>query len=283
MKRRVSFTQRRVLITGAAGGIGRQLALEFSAAGAALVLWDVNGTGLAETVAQLPPERVASASCVDVGDAEAVAAAARDAGSVDVVISNAGVVLSGDVEHLGADAVTRAYDVNVGAAFSLIRAFLPAMRARNEGCVVLVASVMGLVGSARLGAYCASKWALLGLSESLRMELHRDGRNGVSVVTVAPYLVGDSLMFKGAFAGDASAAGLLRAAVFPPVSAASVARATLAAVAARRDAVLVLPWHAHAALLALRALPLFLADALVGSMGGWHGMAAAAANTQSAG
>ena len=264
----------RVLITGAAHGIGLELAKAFYSIGADLVLWDIDTTGLAIASSGFSANRIL-ASRVDASDPEDVAGAAALAlsrGPVDVVISNAGIVCGADVEALSATDVQRTFDVNLGASFSLLREFLPAMKVRQQGCVVLVASMMGLLGGARLSAYCASKWGMFGLAESLRLELHRDSVRGVHVVTVAPYLVGDTELFRGAFARVRSIVDVVRSALFPPLTASAVAKATVEAVCLQQDAVLVLPWYASAAVWAVRALPLGAADTVVGALGGWHGM-----------
>lgn len=277
LRRRLRGTRKyhgRVLITGAAHGIGLELAKAFYSIGADLVLWDIDDAGLASASSGFSTNRILT-SRVDVSDPQDVAGAAALAlshGPVDVVISNAGIVCGADVEALSATDVRRTLDINLGASFSLLRAFLPAMKARQQGCAVLVASMMGLLGGARLSAYCASKWGMFGLAESLRMELHRENSRGVHVVTVAPYLVGDTELFRGAFARIRSVVDVLRSALFPPLTASAVATATVEAVCSRRDVVLVLPWYASAAVWAVRALPLRAADTVVGALGGWHGM-----------
>jgi all-trans-retinol dehydrogenase (NAD+) len=131
---------------------------------------------------------------------------------------------------------------------------------------------MGLIGGARLTDYCASKWALLGLAESLRLELARDGLAGeLSVVSLAPYATATG-MFSGIFS-DARDRNALREALFPQLRPAQVAAAILTAVRAGGNALVVLPASAGVAFTAARAiLPLAAFDLLVGWCGGWHGM-----------
>lgn len=189
-----------VLITGAGSGIGRQTALDLAGSGSSLALWDVNPGALADTAAAVAAAGATGAvvtTVVDVSDAAAVAAAAGALLArtphrlVDVVISNAGVVTGKDVHELTDADVRRCFGVNVLASFSLLRALLPPARAARRGCFVFVSSVMGLAGSAKLADYCASKFALIGAVESLRMELARDGlRAAIPVVTVMPYAAG---------------------------------------------------------------------------------------------
>lgn len=270
-----------VLITGAAGGIGACLAREFVAAGAAnVVLVDIDAAALARVKASLSlpaaPRVCVHALVCDV-------AAAADVASLftrvilltgcapDVIISNAGVVNGADIDALPAASLERCFRVNTFAAFHLVREALPHMKAARRGSVVLVSSVMGLIGGARLTDYCASKWALLGMLESLRLELQRDGLGGqIGCIAVLPYVTSTGL-FRGIFE-DPRAANPLRAWLFPPLSPASVAAETLRAVRRGGDAVVTLPAVLYWAAIFSKLLPLSLSDAIAGYFGGWHGM-----------
>lgn len=193
---------RTMVITGAAGGIGRQLVLGALRRGVTHVFaLDIDGDGLRRLEAEVAREPgggggTCHAIEVDVRDAAAVAAAcdrasaAAGADGIDAVICNAGVVIAKDAEAHTDDDLHTAYGVNVLSAHYLLRALLPGMRARRRGAVVMVSSVMGLTGGARLTTYSGTKWALLGLAEALRMELARDGLgSAIPVVAVCPYLV----------------------------------------------------------------------------------------------
>ena len=254
-----------VLITGAGGAFGRALSLRFAAEGASLVLVDVDAAALARTHAALASAQASSARLLcDAGDAAAVAAlpaAVRAAGlpPVDVVISNAAVARSADPGRLMA--------VNVCAALHL-RAAFPDARA-----LVLVASTMATVGAAGLAPYVASKWALLGLAESWRLEAQRDGA-GADVVCVLPHAAADSALFAGAFGGarNSGLAAVVRGLTFPPVSAQRVADAVASAVAAGGSATFSVPWLFLPAAQCLRfCLPQAAHDVLVGFLGGWYG------------
>ena len=191
-----------VLITGAGSGFGRQAAIDFAKTGSSLALWDINAVALdnvKEEVLQLPGfNGDVTTQVVDVSNAHAVETAAAavlkrcPTGAVDVVISNAGVVSGKDIDEMSDGDVQRTFGVNVFASFSLVRALLPAAKAARHGCFVFTASVMGMCGSAKLGDYCASKFALMGFAESMRLELQRDGFGGgdIPVITVCPYAAG---------------------------------------------------------------------------------------------
>lgn len=267
------------IVTGCAHGIGFETASAALNRGATVEMWDIRRDALAEaavTLSRRTGGRIAT-RVVDVGDAAAVRAAAAAAlaqhGEIDVVVSNAGVVSGCDIELLSAGDVDRTFRVNVYATFNLLREFLPAARARRRGTFVIVGSIMGTVGSARLSDYCASKWALQGLVESFRLELARDGLAGaIPVILVRPWAVSTN-MFPGIFE-DKRARNVLRSLLFPMLHASGVAASIVAAVVRGRSAVITLPWYAMPALMFGRLLPLRQMDAVAGWMGGFHGMSA---------
>jgi all-trans-retinol dehydrogenase (NAD+) len=188
-----------MLVTGAARGLGRQLAVQAAGRGARIAAWDLDGPGLDALASELG-ERLAAASVVDVTDRDSIAAAVAavpggDDG-VDIVVNNAGVVSGARLVDLRPDQIERTFAVNVLALYWVTRAFLPAMLRRNRGHVVTMASAAGLVGVARQTDYSASKHAAVGFMESLRAELRRDG-SAVSTTTVCPFYI-DTGMFQGA-------------------------------------------------------------------------------------
>ena len=172
----LSFRDRTVLVTGASSGIGRETALAFAAAGANVVLLarraKVLGKVAAETRKLGAATLVASA---DVTDAAAVTAAFRKAvkrfGAVDIVVNNAGVLIPSKVEDLRAADLQRMLDVNLFGAMHVMQAAVRVMREQGHGHIVNVASLAGRRGFSPLGGYCASKFALVGLTEALRTEL----------------------------------------------------------------------------------------------------------------
>jgi all-trans-retinol dehydrogenase (NAD+) len=268
----------RVLITGAAAGIGREVVLQCAQRGAALVLFDIDGDTLKRTADEaiaVGASRV-DARVVDVSDANDVAttvAAVLSTGPITCLISNAGVVgAAADVESGPANAVTRVLGVNTCAAFYLVHALLPSFREARSGSILLVSSAMAFVGAARLAPYCASKAALNALGAALRQELSRDGlAECISVAEVCPYAV-QTQMFRGLF-DSARAASLLRTLLFPTqLDPTRVAAAIVAAVDRRAQGPVLLPLRQVALLALLRTLPREPAEWLVGHMGGWWGM-----------
>jgi all-trans-retinol dehydrogenase (NAD+) len=193
------LTESTVLITGAARGLGRQMARQAVDLNARVVAWDLDGEALEDLAADLGPSLVSKA-VVDVTDRDSIQAGvdALDAGpgQVDVVINNAGVVSGARLVDLKPEQIERTFAVNVLALYWVTQAFLPAMLERDRGHVVTLASAAGLVGVAKQTDYAASKHAAVGFMESLRAEMRRDGHN-VATTTVCPFYV-DTGMFDGA-------------------------------------------------------------------------------------
>ena len=171
-----SFRGRTVLVTGASSGIGRETALAFAAAGANIVLVARRAKVLAKVAAEA--RKLGAATLVasaDVTDAAAVAAAFRKAakrfGAVDVVVNNAGVLIPAKVDDLRDADLHRMLDVNLFGALHVMQSAVRVMRGQGHGHIVNVGSLAGRRGFSPLGGYCASKFALVGLTEALRTEL----------------------------------------------------------------------------------------------------------------
>ncbi|MDN4478381.1 SDR family oxidoreductase [Demequina sp. SYSU T00039] len=185
-----------MLITGGGSGIGRLMALEGARRGAEVIVWDLDEAAGARVAGEIDARGGrASSAAVDVSRHDEVAASARAAGDVDVVISNAGVVTGAPLLEASEEGIERTFRVNALAPYWIARAFLPGMLARNRGTVVTVASAAGLVGVARQTDYAGSKWAAVGFTESLRAELRAQGSQ-VRTLVVCPYYI-DTGMFAG--------------------------------------------------------------------------------------
>lgn len=177
-------------ITGAGSGIGRALALELAREGARLALSDVDEAGLAESARQAT---ALGATCttarLDVADRDAVAgwaeACAREHGQVNIAINNAGVALAAPAEATRREDFDWLMGINFWGVVNGSQAFLPHLRASGEGHLVNVSSVFGLVAMPTQAAYNASKFAVRGYTEALRMELELEGAP-VGVTCVHP-------------------------------------------------------------------------------------------------
>ncbi|MET4638957.1 SDR family NAD(P)-dependent oxidoreductase [Mycetocola sp. 2940] len=197
----------RVLVTGAASGMGRLYAQRAVAEQAASVtLWDIDALGLDATASALSGHgTVIHTRVVDVSDLGDVRSAANhefDEGRVpDVLINNAGIVRGNeyfwntDSEH-DTEPTMR---INAIAPMHITREFLPAMitDAPREKRILNVASAAGMLANPRMSVYAASKWALIGWSDSVRLELERSGNSHVKITTFCPSFVATG-MFDGA-------------------------------------------------------------------------------------
>ena len=167
-------------VTGAGSGIGRALALELARRGArGVAISDVSQAGLDATAAALGAPAEVHATVLDVADAEAVAgwadAVAAHFGTVHQVFNNAGIADSGPVEEFSLEDYRRVLEVNLWGVIHGTKAFLGHLIASGDGHVVNVSSLNGIMAQSGLSAYCASKFAVRGFTETLALELAEAG------------------------------------------------------------------------------------------------------------
>ncbi|MFE6645011.1 SDR family NAD(P)-dependent oxidoreductase [Nocardioides sp. NPDC057772] len=186
-----SFDDKVVVLTGAGSGIGRALALNLAGRGARLALSDVNETGLAETVelAKQAGAREIKADKLDVADREAFTAYAEGViahfGTVNVVINNAGVALSGRVNDLEWEDIDWIIGIDWWGVVHGTKLFLPALIESGDAHIVNISSLFGLVSMPDQAFYNAAKYAVRGFTEALREEMLIDGHK-VGVTSVHP-------------------------------------------------------------------------------------------------
>jgi len=186
-----NLTGRTALVTGAGSGIGRETALLCAARGADLVICDVDDAGLGEVEAAARARgRSVLARHVDVADREAMRAFAHEVegqiGAVDLLVNNAGVGLAAGFLDTELEDWDWIVSINVLGVVHGCHFFLPPMVARGSGHVVNLSSMAGYFANPALVAYSATKFAVLGLSEALRDELHD---TGVSVTAICPGII----------------------------------------------------------------------------------------------
>ncbi len=177
-----------VVITGAGSGIGRALSHLLVKEGCHVALVDIDAEGLERTMAQMPnTDRRISQHVFDLSIKnnclELPENVLKVHATIDVLINNAGISAYGKFQRLEADVFDRVMDVNFHAPVRLIRAFLPYLRKRPKALIVNMSSIFGIIAPPARSAYAASKFALRGFSQSLRLDL----QNGhVKVLTVFP-------------------------------------------------------------------------------------------------
>jgi len=194
------FNRKTVLITGAAHGIGKLMAEKIASRGASLVLCDVNSDGLEKTAGKLREKGTSVfAHAFDISDRQKVYSAAKEilkeAGKIDILINNAGVVFTGEILNLPDEKHIKQVEINLLGTLWMIKAFVPDMIKRNEGHLVNIASSAGLLAIPGMGMYSATKHALMGLNEALRNEL-KNNNSKVRTTVVCPYLINTG-MFEG--------------------------------------------------------------------------------------
>ena len=190
-----------VLITGGASGIGRIMGRRCLEKGAkALIIWDINTEHIASTCKEFISLGKVLGERVDVSNPEEIhtgyTKAKESVGGVDILINCAGIVTSNRYfEQLTTDEIQRTIAINALAPMHVAREIMPDMIARNEGHICNIASAAGLLANPRMSAYAASKWAVIGWSDSLRVEL-KERKSNVRVTTIAPYYINTG-MFDG--------------------------------------------------------------------------------------
>lgn len=171
-----------VAVTGGARGIGLATARAFASAGARVIIGDIDGDAAGAVAAEIG----ASALHLDVRDAESFAAFFAVAGTPDVLVNNAGVAHAGSFLDTSAAMRELQIDVNLRGVVNGMAAVLPDMVTRGRGHVINVASLAGRIATPNAAIYTATKFAVIGLTEAVRAELHG---SGVRVSAVLPTFV----------------------------------------------------------------------------------------------
>ncbi|WP_398493248.1 SDR family oxidoreductase [Variovorax sp.] len=200
-----SLAGRRVLVTAGASGIGLEIVRAFAAAGARVFACDVQAEGLDRLSAELPEV----GSCLaDVSSEEQVArlfeATDRELGGLDVLVNNAGVAgPTGGIETLSLDDWNRTLAVNITGQFLCARLAVPRLRQGRNPSIVNLSSAAGHLGMPGRSPYSASKWAVIGFTKTLALEL---GPDGIRVNAILPGAV-DGPRIRAVIAAKAQALG----------------------------------------------------------------------------
>ncbi|MGE5401013.1 MAG: SDR family NAD(P)-dependent oxidoreductase [Ignavibacteriales bacterium] len=193
------------VVTGGAMGIGLATARRLVKEGCTVTLWDINTEALDKAKVELEASggKVYTHRC-DVTDKNRVYELARIAEKemerVDILINNAGFVSGGDILDRPDEDWEKTISINLTALIYTIRAFLPGMYERNSGHIVNISSAAGTLGVPGLAVYSATKWAVWGLTESLRLEAFNNKKPGVKYSSIHPSYIAHG-MFQGAKLG----------------------------------------------------------------------------------
>lgn len=185
---------KQALVSGAASGIGRAIALALARAGANLVLVDNDASGLEQVADQSRRlgSQVRTQTC-DLGqatDVHQVVQRVLAEGGIDILVNNAGVLYWGPTESMTLEQWKRVLAVNLHAAIQLTREFLPSLLARGQGHILFVSSLAGLMGVPYRAVYTVSKFGLVGFADALRAEF---GWRGLGVTALCPGFVRTNL------------------------------------------------------------------------------------------
>lgn len=187
------------LITGGASGIGKIMGRILLERGAQLLIWDIDSKKIKETVSEFKNVGKVNAFQVDVSSLEEIKSAAQkvknEVGTVEILINNAGIVVGKFFEEHSSTDILKTMEINALAPMYISHEFLPGMMANNSGHICNIASAAGTVSNPKMSVYAASKWSVVGWSDSLRIEMVQQKKN-IGVTTIMPYYINTG-MFDG--------------------------------------------------------------------------------------
>ncbi|MFI3280940.1 MAG: SDR family NAD(P)-dependent oxidoreductase [Rikenellaceae bacterium] len=190
------FNDKKVLITGGCSGIGLIMARKSLERGASrVIIWDINQKAIDAVVEELSKIGAIEGYCVDISSSEAVLNTASEVGPIDILINNAGIVVGKSFADHSIAEIDRTININTSGAMYVTKAFLGGMITTNQGHICNIASSAGYVANPNMSVYAASKWAVVGWSDSVRIELKRS-KSAVRITTIMPYFINTG-MFDG--------------------------------------------------------------------------------------
>lgn len=193
------FENKTVLITGGASGIGAIMARLLLERKAKVIIWDIDAKNLEKVRSKYATLGTMTAIHVDVSNLADIREAANrillDFGGIDILINNAGIIVGSYFHEHSVTDISRTMDINAYAPMFITHAFIANMLAKNDGHICNIASSGGLLSNPKMSVYVASKWSLVGFSDSLRLEMEQLNKN-IKVTTVMPYYINTG-MFDG--------------------------------------------------------------------------------------
>jgi all-trans-retinol dehydrogenase (NAD+) len=197
-----SFRNKNVLITGGANGIGKLLGQKSLKEGIDnLIIWDISQAAIDQTVQEFKSKgfKKVHGFQVDVSNNNHIEQAATivllEIGNVDILFNNAGIVVGKKFSEHTAKDIEMTLDINVSGVMNVTRVFLKDMLRQGSGHIINISSASAFIGNPKMSVYAGSKWAVLGWSESLRLELENEPGD-LHVTTICPSYI-DTGMFDG--------------------------------------------------------------------------------------
>ncbi|HLV41752.1 MAG TPA: SDR family oxidoreductase [Brumimicrobium sp.] len=194
-----NFKNKITLITGGASGIGKIMTRLLLERGAKVIIWDINPEGINQVVDEFQSLGEVSGYVVDVSMPEQIKETANkvkiEIGTVDILINNAGIIVGKFFHEHSTKEILATAAINANAPMLITHEFLQGMMDQNGGAVCNIASSGGLISNPKMSVYAASKWSLIGWSDSLRLEMKQLNKN-IHFTTVMPYYINTG-MFDG--------------------------------------------------------------------------------------
>jgi len=187
------------LITGGASGIGKIMSRLFLERNAKVIIWDINEKKITETIAEFSQTGNITGYTIDVSDINQIKETAKkvkqEIGVVDILINNAGIVAGKYFHEHTTSEILKTMEINANAPMYISQEFLKEMMHQNSGHICNIASSGGLISNPKMSVYAASKWSLIGWSDSLRIEMKQLKKN-INITTILPYYINTG-MFDG--------------------------------------------------------------------------------------
>lgn len=188
-----------VLITGGASGIGKIMVRLMLERDAKVIIWDISQENIDQTISEFTNNKNLFCFKIDISNLEQIHESAKrvklEIGVVDVLINNAGIVIGKYFDEHSAIEIAKTMEINAIAPMHITKEFLGDMLAQNSGHICNIASSGGLISNPKMSVYASSKWALIGWSDSLRLEMKQKNK-AINVTTIMPYYINTG-MFDG--------------------------------------------------------------------------------------
>jgi len=212
LKHKMSWAEKTAVITGSGSGIGRAIAIALAKKGTTVHLIDLRQDRISAVLDELSlheSDTKIYGHTIDVTSPEQLAQlATRVQGKVDILINCAGILHQGKIATTAKKELHQVLDVNLWGVIHSIKAFLPKMKTQERGGhIINIASIAGLIGAPEMAIYNASKFAILGLTESLAIELAADN---IHVAAVCPGSINTNLSRDGVFSSESTVAKTLK-------------------------------------------------------------------------